>query len=214
VIPSLLLLLVALAAACHQTAKKTGSPSALETHQERQHTTPIDSPLLKQVVDAAIMQTSYTHYYDGSYVKLDYPGGDVPLERGACTDVIIRAFRKGGVDLQREIHEDMSRSFASYPHKYGLSQPDSNIDHRRVPNLMTFFERRGKARATTEDPGDYLPGDVVAWDLGEGMTHIGIVINIFSERTGHYLMVHNMGAARVEDVLFSWRVIGHYRYFQ
>ena len=172
------------------------------------------SPAVRRVVEDAVDQTNYTHTYDPSYVKLGYPGGDVPLDRGVCTDVVVRAFRKVGVDLQKEVHEDMARAFASYPKKWGLSTPDSNIDHRRVPNLMTFFERRGKALSVTTDATDYQPGDVVTWDLGGGTTHIGIVTNVWSDETANYLIAHNIGAGvRVENVLFSWRITGHYRYF-
>lgn len=170
-------------------------------------------PPLKQVVEAGLEQTKYTFYYDPSYTRIDYPGGDVPLERGVCTDVIIRAFRKVGVDLQKEVHEDMRRNFSAYPKKWGLTSPDSNIDHRRVPNLRTYFERKGRALKITTNPEDYLPGDVVTWDLG-GLPHIGMVTNIWSDDAQNFLLVHNIGrGARVEDVLFAWRITGHYRYF-
>jgi uncharacterized protein YijF (DUF1287 family) len=147
-------------------------------------------------------------------MQIGYPGGDVPLERGACTDVVVRAFRNGGVDLQREVHEDMARNFGDYPTKWGLSRPDSNIDHRRVPNLRTFFERKNKALPVTEKRADYLPGDVVTWDLGNRVDHIGIVSNYWSESTGRYMVIHNIGrGAQIEDKLFAWTVTGHYRYF-
>lgn len=182
-----------------------------------ERTRPFDanaSPALRRVVEDAIDQTNYTHAYDQSYERLDYPGGDVPLERGACSDVIVRAFRKGGVDLQKEVHEDMTAAFAAYPKKWGLTKPDSNIDHRRVPNLMTFFERKGKSVAVTDRADDYKPGDVVTWDLGGGTTHIGMVTNVWSDRSGTYLIAHNIGGGvHVENVLFSWRITGHYRYF-
>jgi len=172
------------------------------------------SPLLRQVVEGASKQTSHTVYYDSSYVEIAYPGGDVPLERGVCTDVIVRAFRKGGVDLQQTVHEDMQRDFAAYPTKWGLKKPDTNIDHRRVPNLRTYFERAGKALAISSKPEDYLPGDVVTWDLGSGVDHIGIVTNAWSDRSKSYMMVHNIGSgAKLENVLFAWRITGHYRYF-
>jgi len=166
------------------------------------------------VVEDAVDQSTYTRSYDPSYVKLDYPGGDVPLDRGVCTDVVIRSFRKVGVDLQKEVHEDMTRAFSLYPKKWGLARPDSNIDHRRVPNLMTFFERKGKALGVTSVSADYLPGDIVTWDLGGGTPHIGVVTNALSEKTENYLIAHNIGGGvRVEDVLFNWRITGHYRYF-
>lgn len=168
----------------------------------------------RRVVEDAIEQSNYTVRYDPSYVKLDYPGGDVPLDRGVCTDVVIRSFRKVGVDLQKEVHEDMTRAFSLYPRKWGLARPDSNIDHRRVPNLMTFFERRGKALSVTAAASDYQPGDIVTWDLGGGTPHIGVVTNLWADATGNFLIAHNIGGGvRVEDVLFNWRITGHYRYF-
>lgn len=165
-------------------------------------------------MENALEQTRYTVIYDPSYVKLNYPGGDLPIEKGVCADVIVRAFRKGGIDLQREVHEDMAGNFSSYPKRWGLSRPDTNIDHRRVPNLMTYFNRKRKALQITRDPKDYLPGDVVAWDLGNGLLHIGIVVNRRSPESQNYHIVHNIGAgAKQEDVLFAWPIIGHYRFF-
>jgi uncharacterized protein len=173
------------------------------------------SPSLKPVVEGAIEQTRYTFSYDPAYVKLSYPGGDVPQDRGVCSDVVVRAFRKAGVDLQKEVHEDISRNFSAYPNVWGNKKPDSNIDHRRVPNLMMYFKRQGKAVAITKAAGDYLPGDVVAWDLGNGLLHIGIVSNVKLKQQDAFCIVHNIGAgARIEDALFSWKIIGHYRYFQ
>lgn len=203
-----------LVTACQKDSISSRQSSTLNHSRETRHSTPINSPLLKQVVEAGIEQTNYTFTYDPSYVKLNYPGGDVPLDKGVCSDVIIRAFRKGGIDLQQELHADMQRNFSAYPRKWGLTKPDSNIDHRRVPNLMTYFERKGKSLPTSTNPKDYLPGDVVAWELSSGVTHIGLMTNFMSDRTGNYLVVHNIGAgARIEDVLFSWQIIGHYRYF-
>lgn len=151
---------------------------------------------------AAERQVGVTVVYDPSYVQLKYPGGDVPLERGVCADVIVRAFRDVGVDLQRELHEDMQAHFRAYPKMWGLASPDKNIDHRRVPNLMTFFARRGK---TVRDA--YQAGDVVAWRLPGGLYHIGIVA------ADGRLMVHNIGrGAQKEDVLNQYEVIGHYRW--
>jgi uncharacterized protein YijF (DUF1287 family) len=128
--------------------------------------------------------------------------------------VVIRAFRKVGIDLQKEVHEDMARNFSVYPNRWGLKRPDTNIDHRRVPNLMTYFQRKGKAVAITTNAADYKPGDIVAWDLGGGVTHIGLMSDIQGD-SGRYQIVHNIGGGtRVEDRLFEWRIIGHYRYFQ
>ncbi len=183
------------------------------THATRR-SEPIASATISSVVASAIEQTSVTTVYDPRYVRIAYPGGDVPRERGACTDVIIRSFRSVGVDLQQLVHDDMARDFRSYPQRWGLTRPDSNIDHRRVPNLMVFFTRQQKSLAVTAGAEDYLPGDVVAWDLGGGVTHIGIVTSETDGLSARRLVVHNIGnGARLEDVLFSWKVIGHYRYF-
>jgi uncharacterized protein YijF (DUF1287 family) len=173
-----------------------------------------DAPPLERVVANAIEQTTQTNNYDPSYVKLDYPNGDVPIERGVCADVIVRAFRKGGVDLQKELHEDMKSNFGKYPQKWGAKKPDRNIDHRRVPNLMTWFERRGKNLPLSKEPKDYQPGDVVAWELDNGLYHIGLVSEIKVEGDDRPAIVHNIGSgAKLEDVLFAWKIIGHYRYF-
>jgi len=163
----------------------------------------------------ALEQTAYTRSYDSAYVRIAYPNGDPPRDRGVCSDVVVRAFRAAGVDLQKEVHEDMLRNFAAYPHRWGLNAPDANIDHRRVPNLMTFFSRRGKSVPVTQRPEDYLPGDVVAWDLGGGLLHVGLVSDVRASDGGGYAIVHNIGAgARLEDVLLNWKIIGHYRYFR
>jgi uncharacterized protein len=174
--------------------------------------TQVSSPQLKRLLEAAVEQTKYTRGYDPAYRAIAYPGGDVPRESGVCTDVVIRAFRAIGVDLQQAVHEDMTRNFAAYPQYWGLSGTDPNIDHRRVPNLMKYFERQGKAIAITKRKEDYLPGDVVTWNLGEGQEHIGLVTQFKSARTGQFLIVHNIGAGtRLEDVLLNWPIIGHYR---
>ncbi len=171
-----------------------------------------DIPQIKRVVDSALEQIRQTLEYDPSYAKLDYPNGDVPLERGVCADVIVRAFRNAGIDLQKEVHEDMARHFSAYPAKWGARKPDSNIDHRRVPNLMTLFERKSKSVPITRKPSDYNPGDVVAWELDNHLLHIGLVTDAVTGGTQNYLVVHNIGAgAKLEDVLMSWKIIGHYR---
>jgi hypothetical protein len=158
-----------------------------------------------------LIKTNVT--YDGSYYSIAYPNGDVPKTIGVCTDVIIRTFRAIGLDLQKEIHEDMSENFDSYPKKWGLKKPDSNIDHRRVPNLMRYFDRKGKSLPITKKESDYYPGDIVAWDLGGGITHIGMVVNILSKNNKRYQIVHNIGAGQVlEDCLFDYNIIGHYRF--
>ncbi len=170
---------------------------------------------LRLLLDGAKKQVGVTTAYDPAYRKLAYPGGDVPLATGVCADVIIRAFRNAGIDLQQQLHEDMTSHFTAYPQKWGLKQPDPNIDHRRVLNLMTWFRRQGKVLPVTVLPADYLPGDVVAWDLGHGLTHIGIVADIRAAGSKPpFLVIHNIGGgARQEDILFAYAIIGHYRYF-
>src|SRR5947209_8458559 len=172
------------------------------------------SPFLDRLVEAAVERTSHQVRYDASYFVIDYPGGDVPAEVGVCTDEVIRSYRAVGVDLQKEVHEDMGRDFSAYPHKWGLKKPDANIDHRRVPNLMTFFERQGASLPVTQDARDYKPGDLVTWDLNSQMTHVGVVVNVPSDADpNRLLVVHNIGAGpQMEDVLFNWKVTGHYRY--
>lgn len=169
----------------------------------------------QRLVEAAIERTHHQITYDGSYFALDYPGGDVPADVGVCTDVIIRAYRVLGIDLQVLVHEDMQASFADYPSQriWGLSRPDSNIDHRRVPNLQRFFTRKGESLPVTDQADDYLPGDIVTWMLPGNLPHIGIVSNQIDEHTGQPLIVHNIGAGpMLEGGLFAWPVTGHYRY--
>ena len=162
---------------------------------------------------AAIELTKQNVVYDPSYFTIDYPNGDVPANKGVCTDVVIRAYRKMGIDLQKEVHEDMKANFQKYPNNWGLSKPDKNIDHRRVPNLMVFFSRHGQIKSITDRATDYIPGDIVCWNLGGGITHIGIVVNKRSVDTKRYLIVHNIGAGQVfQDCLFDYKIIGHYRY--
>lgn len=168
------------------------------------------------MLENAVGQIEITKSYDPAYVSIPYPNGDVAQETGVCTDVVIRALRAAGVDLQREVHEDMRRNFSVYPQRWNLKSSDTNIDHRRVPNLQTFFARRGKALPVTDSAENYRPGDIVTWDLdAKGTTHIGIVSHFFNEDTKRFTIVHNIGAgAKAEDVLFAWKITGHFRYFQ
>lgn len=164
---------------------------------------------------AALELTKQKVTYDPSYFRIPYPNGDVPADKGVCTDVIIRAYRKLGIDLQKEVHEDIKANFSKYPRKWGLTKPDRNIDHRRVPNLMVFFTRHGNKLPVTTAARDYLPGEIVCWDLGGGITHIGIVVNKKSADGEKYLIVHNIGAGQVmEDCLFKFKITGHYRYWK
>ena len=171
---------------------------------------------LDKLVKTAIERTRHVVRYDPAYVRIPYPNGDVPSDTGVCTDEIIRAYRAVGVDLQKEVHEDMLRNFSAYPsqRRWMLTHTDTNIDHRRVPNLMTFFARKGQLLPITTEAKDYLPGDLVSWDLGGNVPHIGIVVDRKSHQSGRYLVVHNIGRGpQMEDVLFSWKITGHYRYF-
>jgi hypothetical protein len=171
---------------------------------------------LKRLVAAAVERTRHSVQYDPAYVRIPYPGGDVPADTGVCTDEVIRAYRAVGVDLQKEVHEDIKRNFSVYP-RFGqppVMHPDANIDHRRVPNLMVFFKRHGEVLKITGRAEDYAPGDLVTWDLGRNVPHIGIVVNQKSPASGRYMIVHNIGQGpRMEDVLFNWKITGHYRYY-
>ena len=167
---------------------------------------------IPDLVAAAVAQTHARVTYDGSYRRIAYPGGDVPETIGVCTDVVIRAYRKVGVDLQVKVHEDMKQAFASYPRQWGMAAPDTNIDHRRVPNLQTFFRRAGAALPISRDAAAYQPGDLVTWMLPGNLPHIGIV-SARTSAAGTPLIVHNIGRGpEIEDVLFKYSITGHYRY--
>ncbi len=196
----LLLLLVFLPALAQ------GPPAVSQAHAQ----------FLQKLVAAAVERTHHVVRYDSAYVRIPFPNGDVPAETGVCTDEVIRAYRAVGVDLQKEVHEDMVGNFAAYPNqrRWLLAHTDTNIDHRRVPNLMTFFARKGEMLTTSTQDADYAPGDLVTWDLGGNVPHIGIVVDRKSARTGRFLVVHNIGRGpQMEDVLFNWKITGHYRYF-
>jgi hypothetical protein len=173
----------------------------------------LETAKARRLAEAAARQVGRTTGYDGAYVQLDYPGGDVPISTGVCSDVVVRAFREVGVDLQVRVHEDMAEHFSAYPRKWDLRRPDANIDHRRVPNLQTYFTRRGHSRKVTRRGTDYWPGDVVTWSVG-GLPHIGIVSRTPAPEGTRFLVTHNIGAgAQTEDVLFAYPVTGHYRCF-
>ena len=162
----------------------------------------------QQIVLDARQQIGKTLYYDPAYTTLKYPMGDVPMIKGVCTDVIIRALRLQGVDLQKLIHEDMKKNFAVYPKKWGLKSTDRNIDHRRVPNIMTYFNRQGYE---IKDK-NYKAGDIVTWDLGKGLVHIGIISNQKSSVNSTPLVIHNIGSGTQENnILFDYKITGHYR---
>jgi hypothetical protein len=171
-------------------------------------------PWALKLVAAAEAQIGVTLGYDPAYRPIAYPGGDVPRATGVCTDVVVRAYRDGlGIDLQALVHRDMKRAFSSYPRLWGLAATDPNIDHRRVPNLRTFFERQGAALPIGQQVADYRPGDIVSHKLPDGRPHIGIVSARLDDATRHPLMIHNIGrGAREEDILFAFDITGHYRF--
>jgi uncharacterized protein YijF (DUF1287 family) len=173
----------------------------------------VNQTFFKRLSAAAIELTKQRVLYDPQYFRIAYPNGDVPAGKGVCTDVVIRAYRKLDIDLQQRVHEDMSRNFGAYPKSWGLKTTDRNIDHRRVPNLMTFFGRKDASLPITQNAIDYMPGDIVCWNLSGGLTHIGIVVDRRSADGKRNLIVHNIGAGQVlEDCLFKFKIIGHYRY--
>jgi hypothetical protein len=169
----------------------------------------------KDIVASLIERTSHPVKYDGSYIAISYPNGDVPNNIGVCTDVIIRAYRELGTDLQKLVHQDMAENFSLYPSNriWGLNAPDKNIDHRRVPNLQTFFKRHGKKLKISENMPDYAVGDIVTWLLPGNLPHIGMVVNIVNPITGNLMIVHNIGMGpQLEDMIFDYKITGHYRF--
>jgi uncharacterized protein YijF (DUF1287 family) len=164
---------------------------------------------------AAISSVDPNVVYNPNYVSIKYPNGDVPAKTGVCTDVVIRTYRKLGIDLQKEVHEDMLKNFSQYPNikKWGMRSTDTNIDHRRVPNLEIFFGRKGKTLSITDNPNDYKPGELVTWILNGKLPHIGIITNKKSPDGKRLMIVHNVGSGQVlEDCLFDWKIVGHFKY--
>jgi len=175
-------------------------------------TTPVNA-WSAALIESARSQVGVTLIYDGSYQSLPFPNGDIPRLRGVCTDVVIRAMRDAhGLDLQALVNRDMKANFSAYPKIWGLSRTDRNIDHRRVPNLQTYFKRRGASVPVTDDATDYLPGDLVTWMLPGNLPHIGIVTDRMNGDATRPLIVHNIGwGTRVNDMLFEYDITGHYR---
>ena len=167
-----------------------------------------------ELTAAARERTTHFVIYNGSYQKIPYPNGDVPNNIGVCTDVVIRSYRALGIDLQKLVHEDMQNHFDDYPKIWGLKKTDTNIDHRRVPNLETFFKRKGKSLKITNNPEDYQPGDLVTWRLDNNLPHIGIVSDVKSEKDSRrYQVIHNIGwGPKQDDMLFDYKIVGHFRY--
>ncbi len=169
----------------------------------------------ERLANAAFERTKHQILYDGQYLAIPYPNGDVPANIGVCTDVVIRSYRALGIDLQKLVHEDIRSHFDDYPSRkiWGLKRPDKNIDHRRVPNLQTFFKRHGKTLSVDSDPSQFHPGDIVTWMLPGNLPHIGIVGAKKDKYTHNPLIIHNIGAGpQLEDVLFAYEITGHYRF--
>lgn len=166
-------------------------------------------------VAAALERTRHQVRYDGNYVVISYPNGDVPDDIGVCTDEVVRVYRKLGIDLQKDLHEDIAGNFEVYPKKWGLEHPDKNIDHRRVLNLQILFARKGQMLAISQvDAGLYQAGDLVTWMLPGNLPHIGMVTDQRSKDGQRPLIVHNIGSGpKLEDMLFNYTVTGHYRYY-
>lgn len=171
------------------------------------------NPFAQKLSNAALSLTKDKVTYDPAYFIIKYPNGDIPADKGVCTDVVIRAYRKLGIDLQKEVHEDMAKNFSKYPKIWGLKSPDTNIDHRRVPNLRVFFAKFGNSKSIETKPELYIPGDIVTWILPGNLTHIGMVVSRKSADGKRYLIVHNIGKGQVlEDCLFKYQITGHYQY--
>ncbi|MBZ4042033.1 DUF1287 domain-containing protein [Flavobacterium hibisci] len=171
--------------------------------------------LEEKLSEAAISIIDPSVKYDPAYFAIKYPNGDIPEDKGVCTDVVIRAYRKLGIDLQKEVHEEMSENFSEYPNlkKWGMTKPDTNIDHRRVPNLEVFFERKGTKLPVSENGKDYKTGEIVTWMINNKLPHIGIVTHKKSDDGKRNLIVHNVGGGQVlEDCLFAYKIVGHFKY--
>jgi len=182
-----------------------------QLRKDRFEKIPVKDEFAARLVEAALERAGKEVVYDPAYFDIAYPGGDVPADKGVCTDVVIRSYRALGIDLQKRVHKDMAANFGVYPGQWGLDGPDTNIDHRRVPNLMTFFKRQNSGLPVSQNAKSYQPGDLVTWDLGGGKTHIGIVTNLVTD--SRPLIVHNIGSGPVlDDMLFDYKITGHYRY--
>lgn len=194
--------------------KEVSSKEIVQT-EKRENTQIIENPddFYQKLSNAALSIIDSEVIYTPEYVGIKYPNGDVPPKTGVCTDVVIRAYRKLAIDLQKEVHEDMKANFSMYPKIWGLKTTDKNIDHRRVPNLEVFFTRKGEKLAFSQNPNEYKTGDLVTWMIAEKLPHIGIVTHKKSADGKRNLIVHNVGGGQVlEDCLFSWRIVGHFRY--
>ena len=188
-----------------------------QKNSETASSEPVQETFQDKLSGAAILLTHDKVTYDPNYIAIDYPNGDVPKDKGVCTDVIIRSYRKLGIDLQKEVHEDIEAHFSLYPNleKWGLKKPDTNIDHRRVPNLEVFFTRKGNRLTVSPSPENYKTGDIVTWMINDKLPHIGIVTNKKSPDGKRPMIVHNVGAGQVlEDCLFRYEIVGHFSYWK
>ncbi|NVK89358.1 MAG: DUF1287 domain-containing protein [Gammaproteobacteria bacterium] len=185
-----------------------GASTDIDAHLTR------DNASAEKLLRAAYARTQVSVVYDGQYQRIDYPMGDVPNNIGVCTDLIIRTYRQLGIDLQVRVHEDMRNHFAQYPNLWGMTQPDRNIDHRRVPNLERFFSRYGVTLPLSSRGEDYRPGDIVTWRLANGLPHIGLISADLAKDGKTPLVIHNIGAGpQLENSLFEFTIVGHFRYF-
>lgn len=194
------------------SCKKSETPLVIKNSSD---VTAIENPttFAEKLSNAALSIIDASIAYTPDYISIKYPNGDVPASTGVCSDVIIRAYRKLGIDLQKEVHEDMKANFSKYPTKWGLKKTDTNIDHRRVPNLEVFFTRKGEKLTVSENANDYKVGEMVTWMIGDKLPHIGIVTNKRSTDGKRPLIVHNVGGGQVlEDCLFNYTLVGHFKY--
>ncbi len=187
----------------------------IASHKNNNLTDSIISPsnFDEKLSNAAISIIDEDVVYTPAYVKIKYPNGDVPAKTGVCTDVVIRAYRKLGIDLQQEVHQDMKANFSKYPKIWNLKSTDTNIDHRRVPNLEVFFKRKGNTLKVSNNAEDYKTGEIVTWLIQNKLPHIGIVTHLKSKDGKRPLIVHNVGGGQVlEDCLFNYKIVGHFKF--
>jgi uncharacterized protein len=194
------------------SCKKNEIPLVIESSSD---VTTIENPTTfeEKLSNSALSIIDASIAYTPDYISIKYPNGDVPANTGVCSDVVIRAYRKLGIDLQKEVHEDMKGNFSKYPTRWGLKKTDTNIDHRRVPNLEVFFTRKGEKLMVSENPNDYKVGELVTWMINDKLPHIGIITHKKSEDGKRPLIVHNVGGGQVlEDCLFNYTIVGHFKY--
>lgn len=196
------------------SCKKSETPLVTQNSSD---VTVIENPTTfeEKLSNAALSIIDASIAYTPDYISIKYPNGDVPATTGVCSDVVIRAYRRLGIDLQKEVHEDMKANFSKYPTKWGLKKTDTNIDHRRVPNLEVFFTRKGEKLTVSENPNDYKTGELVTWMIGDKLPHIGIITHKKSADGKRPLIVHNVGGGQVlEDCLFNYTIVGHFKYMK